>query len=297
VPSLSALLASDVDVAAVVTNPDRRAGRGLDERQPPVKQRAVEAGIEVLQPHTARDPDLATRLEELAPDVATVVAYGRILPPDLLALPPLGFVNVHFSLLPRLRGAAPVPRVLLEGASETGVSIMVLTEGMDEGPVLVARPEPVDERDTAGSLGSRLARIGASLLVDALHGYADATLEPVPQDDAAATYAPKLSAEETRIDWRRPARDIRNQVRALNPEPGAWTTFDGRRLRVLEIELEAAGGALDLAPGELRLGKTLVAGTGEGAVIVHDAQAEGRRRMTGAELARGLRPAPGSRLR
>ena len=171
VPSLEALLASDIEVAAVVTNPDRPAGRGMELRPSPVKERALRAGLEVLQPQRARDPEFHDALERLAPDVSTVVAYGKILPASLLEIPPLGFVNLHFSLLPEYRGAAPVQRAVMDGRSVSGISIMVLTEGMDEGPVLVTTEEPIRDDDTAGSLGDRLAAIGSGRLVDALVAY------------------------------------------------------------------------------------------------------------------------------
>ena len=166
----------------MVTNPDRPAGRGMRVTGSPVKQRAVAAGLEVLQPERPRDAALAAALQRIAPDVAVVVAYGKILPPALLAIPPLGFVNVHFSLLPAYRGAAPVQQALIDGRTETGVSLMVLTEGMDEGPVLAARPEPIYPSDTAGVLGDRLAAAGANLLVDTLPGYAAGAVTPVEQD-------------------------------------------------------------------------------------------------------------------
>lgn len=253
----------------------------------PVKRRALESGLEVLQPERARDPELRARLEQLRPDVATVVAYGKILPAELLAVPALGFVNVHFSLLPAYRGAAPVQRALMDGVSETGVSIMVLTEGMDEGPILARERVEVTAHDTAGSLGDRLARVGARLLVPALEGYATGALDPVPQDHASATYAPKLSAEEARVDWNRPGGAIRNLVRALNPEPGAWTTFRGVRMKLYDVRpVEGAG---DLTPGEIDARSRLVVGTGDIPVAVVEAQLAGKRRMSGNELARGLR--------
>ena len=293
-PSLDALLASDVEVVAVVTNPDRAAGRGLAARAPPVKLRALEAGVEILQPERARDPRLEERLQELAIDVATVVAYGKILPASLLRLPPLGFVNVHFSLLPAYRGAAPVQRALLDGAEETGVSIMLLTEGMDEGPLLATQPVPIDPGDTAGTLGERLARAGALLLVPVLKEYAAGRVVPEPQDERRASYAPKVGDEDARIDWTRPAAAVRNLVRACNPSPGAWTSLGDRRLKVYRAEEAAAGRAL--APGELAWDRVLLAGTGNGVLSLDEVQLAGRRRMTGAELARGLRLPPGARL-
>jgi methionyl-tRNA formyltransferase len=293
VPSLEALLASDIDVAAVVTNPDRPAGRGMELRPSPIKARALAVGLPVLQPEKARDPDLHQALEDMSSDVATVVAYGKILPAALLAVPRLGFVNVHFSLLPAYRGAAPVQRALMDGVTETGVTIIVLTEGMDEGPMLARRSIEVADTDSAGAVGERLADMGAELLVEALHGYDTGTIVPEEQDHAHATYAPKVSPEEARIDWSKPSMTIRDHARALDPVPGAWTTFRTKRLRVFAVAPREAG---PLSPGEIDAGRELVVGTGDGAVALLDAQQQGRRRMTGEELVRGLRPAPGERL-
>jgi methionyl-tRNA formyltransferase len=294
VPSLEALLDSALELAAVVTNPDRPAGRGMELTASPVKERALRAGLEVLQPPGARAPELHDSLREIAPDVATVVAYGKILPPSLLAIPRLGFVNLHFSLLPEYRGAAPVQRAVMDGRSTSGVSVMVLTEGMDEGPVLWAVEEPIGPDDTAGSLGDRLAGIGSSLLVDALEAYGGGELEPVEQDHDRATYAPKINREEAAIDWRRPSARIRNQVRGLNPAPGAWTTLRGKRVKVWAAEPSADRG---LATGELGVADgALVAGTGDGVLELTRIQLQGKRSTSGAEAARGLRLARGERF-
>jgi methionyl-tRNA formyltransferase len=293
VPSLEALLASDIEVMAVVTNPDRPAGRGMELRPSPVKAQALAAGLPVLQPDKAKDPDLHSALEDMAPDVGTVVAYGKILPAPLLAVPRLGFVNVHFSLLPAYRGAAPVQRALMDGVTEMGVTIMVLTEGMDEGPIVASRALEVSETDFAGAVGERLAVMGAELLIEALNGYAAGEIVPQEQDHARATYAPKVSSEEARIDWSQPSATIRDLARALDPAPGAWTTWRNKRLKVFAVAPRDSG---SLGPGELSAGRELVVGTGDGAVALLDAQQEGRRRMTGEELARGLRPAAGERF-
>lgn len=278
-----------VEVAAVVTNPDRPAGRGMKLRPSPVKESALEAGLDVFQPERARDPELHDRVTELRPDVAVVVAYGKILPGSLLAIPPKGFVNVHFSLLPLYRGAAPVQRAIMEGRSETGVSIMVLTEGMDEGPVLAARSTPISPEDTAGTVGQRLAVVGADLLVATLEDYVSGALEPRPQDDSAATYAPKITTEEAEIDWSRPTAAIRDHVRGLNPVPGAWTTLTGERLKVWAA---APAERTDLSARELDATTSFVVGCGDGALELTDVQLRGRKRMSGAELARGLRLGP-----
>ena len=266
----------------------------MELRPSPVKEAAVEAGIEVSQPEKARDPDFHEWLVERRADVATVVAYGKILPASLLEVPPLGFVNVHFSLLPKYRGAAPVQRAVMEGAAETGVSIMVLTEGMDEGPVLATESIRVGDDDTAGGVGDRLADIGADLLVRALHGYGDGSLEPVEQDHDSATYAPKISPEDAHIDWDSHSKSIRDLVRGCNPVPGAWTALSGRRLKVHRVR--PASERASLEPGEAVADGGLFGGTRDVVLELVEVQMEGRRRMTGEELARGLRVATGTRF-
>lgn len=261
-------------------------------RPSPVKEEALRAGLEVLQPRRAREPELEERLRAIAPDVAVVVAYGSILPGSLLAVPPLGFVNLHFSLLPAYRGAAPVQRAVMDGVTVSGVSIMVLTEGMDEGPVLATLEVPVEPGDTAGTLGERMAALGAPLLVDTIERYAAGELQPREQDHERATYAPKITTEEAQVDWTKPAEQIRNLVRGLDPAPGAWTELDGKRLKVWEVRPADAA----LEPGAMAGAGGLVAGTGTGALELVDVQLAGKRRMPGAELARGLRLGPGARL-
>ena len=291
-PSLEALVRGPIEVVGVVTNPDRPAGRGLEPRPPPVKVSALAANLDVVQPGKARDPDLEAWLREREPDVGTVVAYGRILPGSLLEVPRLGFVNVHFSLLPQYRGAAPVQRAILDGLDRTGVSIMVLTEGMDEGPILARSELAIGEDETAGELGDRLAQLGASLLVDALEGYGSGSLLPREQDHDRASYAPKVSADEARVRWSNRAREIKDLVRGLNPAPGAWTTFRGKRVKLHRVR--AVSGTA-LAPGEIEPSGER-AEAGEGAVELVEVQLEGRRVMSGAELARGLRVTPGERF-
>ena len=284
---------SDIEVAAIVTNPDRPAGRGMKLKPSPVKEAAQTAGLDVIQVAKARDPELHERLVALAPDVAVVVAYGSILPARLLEVPHKGFVNLHFSLLPLYRGAAPVQRSIMNGDDTTGVSVMVLTEGMDEGPVIVRREEPIASDDTSATVGSRLAVKGAEVLVAALDGYLDGSLVPQPQDDAAATYAPKITTEDARIDWSADATSIRDLVRALDPHPGAWTTLDGQRLKVLQVH-EADGPVL--APGEIATSDDLVVGTGSGPLALDRIQPATKRAMSGADFVRGARPAANARM-
>ncbi len=293
-PSLEALLASDIELAGVVTNPDRPSGRGMALAAPAVKKRALKAGLEVYQPAGARGSELRSWLAGTDCDFGTVVAYGSILPQALLDVPRRGFVNLHFSLLPLYRGAAPVQRALMDGRSATGVSIMVLTEGMDEGPVLAAREIPVAPSDSAGSLGERLALSGAGLMVEVLEAYGRGALEARAQDDSKASYAPKISSEEAAMDWTRPSGAIRDLARGLDPVPGAWTMLQGARLKIYRIE--PAAGEAGLGPGELRVSDRLVCGTGDGPVELTEVQLAGKRRMGGRELARGLRLEAGTRF-
>lgn len=262
-------------------------------RPSPVKERALEQELEVLQPPKARDPELLERLEGMAPDVAVVVAYGSILPKALLEVPSKGFVNVHFSLLPLYRGAAPVQRAVMEGRTETGVSIMVLTEGMDEGPVLARAATPIGDDDTAGTVGERLSGVGADLLVRTLSDYVDGDLTPEEQDDSLATYAPKITSEEAEIDWTKPVAQIRDHVRGMNPMPGAWTTLRGERLKVWAARVL---NETDLQPGKVDAAQGLVVGGVEGALELTEVQLRGKRRMSGAELSNGLRLGSGERI-
>lgn len=284
------MLSSGFELTAAVTNPDRPAGRGLKARPSPVKAAAEAAGVKVLQPQRIKDPSFQEAVGALAPEICIVVAYGKILPRALLEVPELGFVNVHFSLLPAYRGAAPVQRALMDGAPETGVSIISVSEGMDEGPVLATRRVIVTPTDTSASLGDRLAAVGGELLVPTILGYASGAVGGRPQDDKVATYAPRVSEEETRVDWSKPSHAIHNLVRALEPAPGAWTTFRGKRIKIRGVA--AVGTGPELGPGELMAGDRLLVGTGGAPLEVTMAQSEGKRAMPGAELARGLRPGP-----
>lgn len=280
------MAASDIEVVAVVTNPDKPSGRGMKMTETPVKRAAAALGLDVIQVAKARDPELHERIRQLTPDVAVVVAYGSILPKELLEVPAKGFVNLHFSLLPLYRGAAPVQRSIMNGDEVSGASVMVLTEGMDEGPVLARMESPIGYDDSSRTYGERLAREGATLLVDTVRAYLGGELEPVPQDDAAATYAPKLTTEDARIDWSADAGTIHDLVRALDPEPGAWTTLAGARLKVFEATPSQVEG---LAPGQISLDGGLHVGTGDGAVSLDEVQPATKRRMLGADFARGLR--------
>jgi methionyl-tRNA formyltransferase len=288
------LVGAGIEITAVVTKADRRAGRGMGLADRPLADRARELGVPLYQPEKPRAQETKSWLESQQALAGVVVAYGSILPKELIEVPPLGFVNLHFSLLPRYRGAAPVARALMDGVTETGVSTMVLTEGMDEGPVLGQRSVPVGPDETSGSLGGRLAEIGAGLLVESLGDYSGGRLKPEPQHHSAATYAPKITDEEARIAWAAPHWAIRNLVRALNPAPGAWTTLRGARLKVHRTQSPSE--SIELPAGKLLAGAELLVGTGDEALALAEVQAAGRRRMTGAELARGLRLKPGETL-
>lgn len=291
--SLRAIIESRHEVAAVVAQPDRPRGRHGTAQPPPVKVLALEHGIAVLQPESPREEGFAVALRALAPDGCAVTAYGHILPRDVLAVSPKGTLNVHFSLLPAYRGAAPVQRAIMAGETETGVSVFLLEPTLDTGPVLEQVRVPILETDTAGTLLERLSPLGAALLVRCLDALEAGRATPVPQDPAAATPAPKIRPDEAQIDWARPAREIVNLVHALNPAPGAYSWLRGRRIKLWRagaVAGEGEPGAV-LAPGE---GFAVAAGLG--AVRPLELQPEGRRRMGPEELARGWRLVPGDRF-
>jgi methionyl-tRNA formyltransferase len=299
--ALEALLASRHEVVCVVTRPDRPRGRSGRPEPPPVAARARTVGLPLVQPETPREESFAARLASFRPDAGAVVAYGHILPPEVLAVPPRGFVNVHFSLLPRYRGAAPVQRAIMAGERETGVTTFLLEPTLDTGPVLLRERVAIGPEDTAGSLLERLAPLGARLLVRSLDALEAGTARPVPQDDALATPAPKVSDEETWIDWRLPARRVVDLVRALDPAPGARTRFRGRLLKVWRARaVDAPGGVAGpgARPGTLLDAgrERLVVAAGEGAVELLEVQLEGGRRLEAASFARGHRPRPGEAL-
>jgi methionyl-tRNA formyltransferase len=286
--TLARLLADDGhEVVAVLTRPDAPQGRSSRPVPSPVARLATEHGIEVLRPARASDPDLARRLAELAPDCCPVVAYGGLIPRSLLDLPPHGWVNVHFSLLPRWRGAAPVQHAILAGDAITGVTVFELVEALDAGPVLASAEYGLGASETAGEALEALETLGAAELVRTLDALAAGTVTPVPQPDDGVTLAPKLTVQAARIDWSRPAVEISRQVRANNPSPVAWTELDGERFRILQA-LPAEGD--HLAPAELRAGKrSVLVGTGSGPLELLQVQPAGKRPTAAADWGRGLR--------
>jgi methionyl-tRNA formyltransferase len=273
------------EVALVVTQPDKPAGRGKRLVPPPVKVVATELGLPVAQPASARPPEVAAALAATGAELGVVVAYGKILPRAVLDAFPRGCVNVHASLLPRYRGAAPVQRAIVAGDTETGVTIMQLDEGMDTGPMLLTRRVPIDVSDTAGTLLARLGPVGAEALLDALDGLGAGTVHPTPQDDAAATYAPMLRKEEGVVDWTRPAAAVRDLIRGVDPWPGAQTTLDGAPLKLFGAATTEGSGAPGTVLGVDARG--LRVACGQGACVIAEVQAAGRKRMTAQAFAAG----------
>ncbi|MEV6669584.1 methionyl-tRNA formyltransferase [Streptomyces sp. NPDC051162] len=296
VPALDALIASGRhEVVAVVTRPDAPAGRGRRLVASPVAQRAEEAGIEVLKPARPRDPDFLARLREIAPDCCPVVAYGALLPKAALEIPAHGWVNLHFSLLPAWRGAAPVQHSVLAGDEVTGASTFLIEEGLDSGPVFGVLTEEVRPTDTSGDLLTRLAFAGAGLLTATMDGIEDGTLKAVPQPAEGVSLAPKIQVEDARLDWSAPALRVDRVVRGCAPAPGAWTVFRGERLKVMAVS--PTPGRDGLAPGEIAAAKNSVhVGTGSHAVELLWVQPQGKKPMAAADWARGVRIAEGERL-
>lgn len=296
VPSLAAL-AETADVTLVLCNPDRPAGRGRSLASPPVKDEAMRRGIPVFQPEKARHPDAVSRIAAEAPDLIVVVAYGHILPKSILDIPRLGCVNVHASLLPKYRGAAPINWAVARGETVTGITVMRMDVGMDTGPMLHVREIPIGAEDTAETMFSKLSILGAEALREALQRMREGTLEETPQDDALATYAPLLTKEHGRIDWSRPAREVRNLVRGMTPWPSAFALHAGRTLKVLSSAVAVESGAA-AEPGEVvSLGRDGIAvACGEGVLRLQVVQAEGGKAMDAWAYAQGRRVAAGERL-
>ncbi|MFI9820139.1 methionyl-tRNA formyltransferase [Streptomyces sp. NPDC052013] len=296
VPALDALLASGRhEVAAVVTRPDAPAGRGRRLVASPVAERAEEAGIEVLKPVKPRDPEFLERLKEIGPECCPVVAYGALLPRAALDIPARGWVNLHFSLLPAWRGAAPVQHAIMAGDEITGASTFLIEEGLDSGPVYGTVTEEIRPTDTSGDLLTRLAFAGAGLLAATMDGIEDGTLKAVPQPADGISLAPKVTVEDAHVDFSAPALRVDRVVRGCTPAPGAWTTFRGERLKLIQVR--PVPDRTDLAPGEISAGKNDVhVGTGSHAVELLWVQAQGKKPMRAADWARGVRIGAGESL-
>jgi len=287
IPSLDALADSRHELAAVVTRPDAPSGRGKRLTASPVAQRATELGIEVLKPQRPRDEEFVTRLAQIAPECCPVVAYGALLPQRVLDIPRHGWVNLHFSLLPAWRGAAPVQHAILAGDQMTGATTFQIVLELDAGPIFATVTEPIRPDDTAGDLLHRLSLNGARLLVDTLDGIEDGTLMPTPQPetDAQVSYASKINVDDARIEWTQPAEVVDRLVRACAPAPGAWTTFRGERLKINSAHISDAV----LPPGVMEISKRSVrVGTGTRALQLGEVQAQGKKPMTAADWARGV---------
>jgi len=296
-PILEALLGRADPVVGVVCQPDRPRGRGLLTAPPAIKEIAIARGLPVLQPERLRDASFASALRALAPDLIVVAAYGKILPPAILAIPPRGCLNVHASLLPRHRGAAPIPRAILAGDTVTGVTVMVMNEEMDAGDILMCRETPIAADDTGGTLADRLAHLGAGAIGEALDGLARGTLRAIPQPADEATFAPRIERDQCRLEWQRPAVELERQVRALAPEPSAFTQLAGRVLKVHRAAVERE------LPSEAPTGQIIRAGpdgilvtTGAGGLRLLEVQLEGRRRLSADRFLAGHRLPPGTCL-
>jgi methionyl-tRNA formyltransferase len=296
IPSFEALLDAGHHVLALVSQPDKEKGRGRAVAPPPLKLVAEARGIPVLQPRRVRQPEALEELRKLSPDLQVVVAYGQILPRSVIDIPRLGTVNVHGSLLPRFRGAAPIQWAIASGDTQTGVTTMLIDEGLDTGPVLLARSTPIGPEETAADLEARLAPLGASVLLETVDGLAAGTLRPRPQDHSQATVARLLEKEDGRIDWKLPSEAIARRVRAFHPWPGAFTRFQGRSLKVLRARPTEGGGC---EPGVVARvdGEAVEVGCGDDSRLrLLELQPESRNAMTAGAFAAGARISPGSRF-
>lgn len=298
VPSLIALIEAGYDLAAVVTRPDKPRGRGLSTLPSPVKEAAIERGIRVLEPRDMRDESFINELRSIAPDFIAVVAYGKILPPPVLGIPFRGCVNLHASILPRYRGAAPINRAIVNGDKETGVSTMLMDAGMDTGPVLLTERVAIGDDDTAEDLAGTLSTTGARLLTETIGLLAEGRITGTPQDDRAATYAPTLKKEDGRIDWARSATEVKNLLRGLYPWPGAYTTWKGMVLKVHSGNPAAYAGGDNAEPGAvLDVTKDSIIIKCRGSAFeITGLQPENRKKMGAGDFIKGYRITKGDVL-
>lgn len=292
VPSLQTLLDEGYNVVGVVTQPDRPKGRKRTLTPPPVKELALSRGLSVFQPEKLRHPDAVEQIRQMQPDLIVTAAYGQILPKSVLDLPRYGCINVHASLLPKYRGGAPIHHAVMNGERATGVTIMYMAEGLDTGDMISKVELPIEDADTTGSLFQKLSLAGAELLKSTLPGLIAGTVTAVPQNEAEATYSPNISRENERIDWTRPALTIFNQVRGLNPFPGAFTSWNGDILKVWSCrkpDKSAAQLAGSIAPGTVvgMSAEGIEVMTGEGVIVMTDIQPAGKKAMSVQEFSRG----------
>jgi methionyl-tRNA formyltransferase len=283
IPSLMGLLQSEHEIVTVVTQPDKRKGRHRALTPPPVKELALSKGIQILQPEKMKDPLFLEELSWITPDLIVVVAYGKILPPQILKLSPYGCINVHASLLPKYRGAAPIQWSLISGEKKTGVTTMLMDEGLDTGDILMQEETDINGEDTAETMGEKLSNLGASLLLETIKQIHAGTIQPVPQT-GTPTFAPTLKKEDGRIDWTKGAGEICNFVRGMYPWPGAYCTLHSERIKIMRVKaLEGAGtvGRVE------RTGDELVVGTGKGFISIIDLQPEGKKIMKAGDFIQG----------
>ena len=293
VASLAALADAGHEICAVVTQPDRPSGRGYKLAPPAVKTAALERGLQVFQPETLKNEALLPLLEQTRPDAVVVAAYGKLLPQYVLGFPPLGCINVHASLLPKYRGAAPINWAVINGERESGVTIMYMDKGLDTGDMLLAVRTPIADDDTAGTLHDRLAALGADALVHALALLEAGRITPVKQDDSLHTYAPMLSRDDCRLDFRQSAKQVRDRIRGLAPFPGAFMTLDGRQIKVYEAQFAPGVGE----PGRVLYAdkeRGLVVACADGALRLDTLQPQGKRRMAAKEYLAGHPVLPGA---
>ncbi|HEV2350464.1 MAG TPA: methionyl-tRNA formyltransferase [Terriglobia bacterium] len=298
VPTLKKLVAEKFSVPLVITNPDERVGRGYPTKAPPVKMAAETADLTVFQPDKLKDPVTREYLTQFHPDAIVVVAYGHMIPPWMIGLPRLGCFNVHASLLPKYRGAAPIQWAIIRGEEKTGVTTMMIDAGLDTGDILLQREIGISDSDTTETLSERLSALGADLMVETLHGMAGGTIQPRPQDPAAATHAPILRKEDGRIDWSQTAVEIARRVRGLSLWPGAFTTFRGAPLHLWHAVPAPGAAPPHLAEGRAGLvdGKLMIGCAGRTMLEVHEVQLAGRKRISARDFLNGARLQAGERL-
>lgn len=298
VPTLEKLVEEKFSVQLVITKPDEPRGRGHKVQPSPVKEAALKHGLQIYQPASLKTDETRTFISQYHPDAIVIVAYGHIAPQWMIDLPPLGCLNLHASLLPRYRGAAPIAWALIRGEKETGVTTMKIDPGMDTGDMVLERHEPIRSDDTTETLSERLSLIGADLMIETLRELERGEVTPRPQDSRLATMAPRLKKEDGLIDWTRPAEELERRVRGLIPWPGAYTSFRGKRLHIWRAEAIPASGDSSLAPGTLSTegGRLAVACGGGSLLLLHEVQLEGRKRISARDFVNGARVESGEKL-